>query len=181
MSRRSAGVRRGAIAFCCWMALGSARGQNATPSVSATARDAQVLTKALSFFSPSHTPIGCVAVAFAADDASSRRDAEAVAALFDAVSSGAPHAIAVPSDGLAKAGNCAAFFAASGAPVDVVMRAAQERHVPCMTGSLPLVEAGRCTMWVTSEPRVEIVVNHGALTSAGLSLAAAFRMMIREL
>ena len=118
---------------------------------------------------------------FAAGDPASRRDAEAIAALFNAGASGAARAVAVPNDVLPQAGDCVAIVAAVGAPVDAVMKAAREQHVPCVTANLPLVEAGRCTMWVRSEPRVEIVINHDALVSGGISLAAAFRMMIREL
>lgn len=174
-------VRQVALALCFWSASAPVQAQLAGFSVSVTARDAQVLTRALRFFSPPHTPISCVAVVFAASDPNSRRDAEAVATLFDGSAPGGSRAIAVSSDELPHAGDCAALFAATGAPVDTVMEAARERHVPCVTGSLPMVEAGRCTMWVTSEPRVEIVINHGALVSGGMSLAAAFRMMIREL
>lgn len=144
-----------------------------------TGRDAQVLTRALSFFSPSHGAAACVAVAFAPGDPGSRADAEATAALFAGLP-GAPCARTFPADGLHGAEWCAAIIAAQGASVDDVMAAARAQHIPCVTAGLPLVEAGRCTMWVHADPRVEIVVSHAAVVSAGISLAAAFRMMIRE-
>ncbi len=187
-----AGVRRQALqdpqvragqsgsALCVLVVfIGILLAQPAASAASMTGRDAQVLTRALSFFSPPRGAAACVAVAFAPGDSGSRADAEAMAALFAGLP-GAPCARTLPTDGLRGTECCAAIVAAQGASVDDVMAAARAQHIPCVTAGLPLVEAGRCTMWVHADPRVEIVVSHAALVSAGISLAAAFRMMIRE-
>lgn len=167
-------------ALCVLVTLiGTVLAQPAAFAASMTGRDAQVLMRALSFFSPPRGPAACVAVAFAPGDSGSRADAEAMVALFAGLP-GAPCARTFPTDGLHGTEGSAAIIAAQGAPVDDVMAAARTQHIPCVTTGLALVEAGRCTMWVHADPRVEIVVNHASLVSAGISLAAAFRMMIRE-
>jgi hypothetical protein len=43
------------------------------------------------------------------------------------------------------------------------------------------LRAGKCVMAVRSDPKVEITVSHAAIDAAGIGLASAFRMMIREL
>ena len=175
---RRVSAAQGGSALCVLVALIGTLLQPAS-AATMTGRDAQVLTRALSFFSPPRGPAACVAVAFAPGDPGSRADAEAMAALFAGLP-GAPYARTFPADGLHGTEGCAAIIAAQGAPVDDVMVAARTQHIPCVTAGLSLVEAGRCTMWVHADPRVEIVVSHAALVSAGISLAAAFRMMIRE-
>ncbi len=42
-------------------------------------------------------------------------------------------------------------------------------------------QVGQCVMAISSEPRVEIVVNRAAAQSSGIGFAPAFRMMITEL
>ncbi len=74
---------------------------------------------------------------------------------------------------LAGAGSPAALIAAVGAPMATVMAAARLGRITCITAALDQVEAGHCTMWVQSEPRVEIVINQAAARSCDLGFAAA--------
>jgi hypothetical protein len=156
----------------------------AEPAPSMTGRDVQVVARALGFLQPPPSNDAWVAVVFAHGDTASRQDAERVAALFG-TGLRAGHAVlsarSVSADALAGAGNPAALIAAAGAPVGVVMAAARLTHIICITAALDQVEAGHCTMWVRSEPRVEIVINQAAARSCDLAFAAAFRMMVREL
>ncbi len=43
------------------------------------------------------------------------------------------------------------------------------------------VDAGACTMFVSSSPKVEIVLNKGTAEGAGIEFQAAFKMMVTEI
>jgi hypothetical protein len=146
-------------------------------ATSFSARDIQVLVRALGFLQPSVPRDAVAGIVFAPGNAASRRDAEQVAALF---STGSMHARPVSADALDN-GTYAALVVAAGAPIDKVAAAARPRHIACVTAELSQVESGRCTLWIHSEPRVEIAINRAAFESFGISVAAAFRMMIREI
>ena len=153
-----------------------------TPSM--TGRDVQVVARALGFLQPPPQNDAWVAIVFAPSDPASRQDAERIAALFG-TGMRAGHAVLsarpVSADALAGAGSPAALIAAVGAPMATVMAAARLGRITCITAALDQVEAGHCTMWVRSEPRVEIVINQAAARSCELGFAAAFRMMVREI
>ena len=156
----------------------------AQPAPSMTGRDVQVVARALGFLQPPPSGDAWVAVVFSSDSTASRHDAERIAALFgDGVRIGSAMLRARPvgADAMARAGGPSALIAAAGAPMDIVMAAARSGRVACITAAREQVEAGQCTIWVRSEPRVEIVVNQAAARSCGLDFAAAFRMMVREI
>ena len=149
-----------------------------------TGRDVQVVARALGFLQPPPSGDTWVAVVFSPSSTASRHDAERIVALFgDGVRIGGAvlRARPVGADALTRAGGPSALIAAAGAPMDAVMAAARSGRVACITAAREQVEAGQCTMWVRSEPRVEIVVNQAAARSCGLDFAAAFRMMVREI
>ena len=156
----------------------------AQPAPSMTGRDVQVVARALGFLQPPPAGDTWIAVVFSPDNPASRHDAERIAALFgDGVPIGGAtlHARPVGADALARAGGPSALIAAAGAPMDIVMAAARSGRIACITAAREQVEAGRCTIWVRSEPRVVIVVNQAVARSCGLDFAAAFRMMVREI
>ena len=149
-----------------------------------TGRDVQVVARALGFLQPPPSGDTWIAVVFSPDSAPSRQDAERIAALFgDGMRIGGATLRARPigADALTGASAPSALIAAAGAPMDIVMAAARLGHIACITAVREQVEAGRCTIWIRSEPRVEIVVNQAAARSCGLDFAAAFRMMVREI
>lgn len=152
-------------------------------AASLSAKGLKVLGSALSCLQPE--PIGqlVIAVAYVADDEASRKDAEALAALMgDGVRAGRavfqPKLIDTASLG---AGGYAAIFAAAGADGERLMAASRSARVLCITGDFAAVQAGRCVMALRAEPRVEVLVNHAAAAAAGVELAPAFLMMIREI
>lgn len=144
-------------------------------------RELQVAIRALGFLVPPASD-GWVAVVFSPSDPASRQDAERVAALFgEGLRAGNAVLRARPVAANALAGDrYAALIAAAGAPMEEVMVAARAGRVACITAVLAEVEAGRCTIWVRSEPRVEVAVSRAAVQAGGLGLTAAFRMMVRE-
>jgi hypothetical protein len=152
-------------------------------AASLSAKDIQVLGRAVAFLLPPPAIGATVAIAYAADNPASRKDAEDIAALVtDGLLAGnaklRPRLIEV--GGLATT-DCTVVIAAEGANGPQLSAASRIAHVLCVTADLAAVRAGLCTMGIRSEPRVEIIVSHAASIAAGIEFAAAFRMMIREI
>jgi len=74
----------------------------------------------------------------------------------------------------------ALVITAQGAASAVVIEAARAQHALCVTADLAAVRTGTCSMAIHSDPRVEIFINHEAVSQAGLSFATAFRIMVHE-
>jgi hypothetical protein len=148
---------------------------------SLSAKDVQIVAKALGFLDPP-PPGGMVAVVYAG--AAGKSDAEVIVAAFGGgVRSGAgtANAKAVDSAALGDGSGYIAIIVAAGTPGDAAMAAAKQHHIPCITGSAALIQGGTCVMSVRSEPKVDITVNHAAAQAAGVSFASAFRMLIHEI
>ena len=142
----------------------------------------QTIGRALAFMQPPPSG-GRVAVVFNPGDPSSQRDAEAIAGeLSGGLDVRGAHLPAqlVPAGALASGGFAVAISAAgaNGPALGAAVRAA---HILCITAELPAVEAGFCTMAVSTDLRVQIVLNHAVAAASGVSFVPAFRMMIREI
>ena len=68
-----------------------------------------------------------------------------------------------------------------GPQLDEVARAAQRLHVPTISTEMACVRTAQCILGFSSQPTVEIVLNHDAANSAGVRFTQAFRMLVREL
>ena len=150
---------------------------------SLSVKDVQIIAKVLGFLDPP-TADGVVAVAYASGDGVSRADAMAVVESFGnglKVGNNTVRAEAVDAVTLGSGRRYVAVIAAAGAPGDQVMSVVRALRIPCITGDIAQVQAGRCIMAVRSEPRVDIVLNHELAVSAGISFATAFRMLVHEI
>jgi hypothetical protein len=126
---------------------------------------------------------GAVAVVYAAGDAASRQDADAIASeIGNGLQAGSVLlAVKVVDAGELAKGGVAVAIAASGANGPALGAAVRAARILCVTADLAAVQDGFCTMGITTRPRVTIVLNHAAAAAAGITFAAAFRMMIREI
>jgi hypothetical protein len=68
-----------------------------------------------------------------------------------------------------------------GAYSDQVPSAALRLHIPTISTEMACVQSARCILAFSSQPTVEIVLNHNAANSAGVHFTQAFRMLVREL
>lgn len=147
------------------------------------ATDLQVVGRAIAFMLPPPAPDAIIAIAYVAGNAASRQDADAIA---DLISGGLragrttlrPRVIDI--NGL-EAGGFQVVIAAAGANGPRLNAAARAARALCVTTDIEAVRSGFCAMAITSEPRVEITVNHAVAAAAGIEFVAAFRMMIQEL
>ena len=146
-------------------------------------KDLQVLGRAIAFMLPPPAPDAIIAIAYVAGDAGSKRDADAIAALIGGGLQ-AGRAILRPKvidiNNL-DTGGFHVVIAAAGANGPRLNAAVRAARALCVTTDIEAVRAGYCTMAITSEPRVEIVVNHAVAAAASVDFATAFRMMIHEM
>lgn len=148
-----------------------------------TAKDSQIVAKAIGFLDPAPAG-GVVAIAYDAANPLSKADAASISALFaNGLAEGSSSVTAKPVDAatLGDGTGYIAVIAAQGASGDKIMQAAKAHHIPCITAEIGLVQSGQCVMSVQSDPKVEITVNHAAAQEVGVSFQSAFRMLIHEL
>jgi hypothetical protein len=171
-------LRRGIAAALVLLPL-SAR-QAAGGSLSR--EELEILGKSLAFVQPKPSGDATVAIVYAAGDPGSLQDARAIAAAIGdgLVASGAVLRPKLVEIAALNAVEFALVIVARDANGESVMRAAQTRHVLCVTGDLAAVRAGTCTMAIQSEQRVGILLNNQAARGAGLAFTTAFRMMVQE-
>jgi hypothetical protein len=62
-----------------------------------------------------------------------------------------------------------------------VADATKAKQIPCITVDIVAVHNGTCVMGVSSQPRVEIIVNRAAAAKSNMSFATAFRMLVTEI
>jgi hypothetical protein len=152
-------------------------------AASFSAKDILVLGRAIAFMLPPPAADAIIAVAYTSGDPASRRDAESIVAM---IGTGLQVGKTLLQPKLVDVGALAAtgfvvVIAAAGANGPQLGAAARTSRVLCVTTDVEAVRAALCTMAITSEPRVEIVVNHAVAATAGVEFAAAFRMMIHEI
>lgn len=151
-----------------------------------TPRDGQIIARALSFSEA--TPGGALelGIAYAPDRPTSLRQAQSLlAAIGDGLAAGKVTLTArlIPVDQLAGATGIAGIFVTSdlGPQLDVVIAAARQLHVPTISTEMACVRAARCILGFSSQPTVQIILNHEAANQAGVHFTQAFRMLVSEL
>ena len=149
-----------------------------------TTRDLQILARALGFLEVAPRGNVEVGIVYPQHSAPGRAEADRIAGAFgDGLRAGnltlRPKLVTVESVG--QAGAAALLLTESAAShAGAVARMIAGRSVLTVSTDRALIEAGSVVMAVRSEPRVEILVSRPAAQAAGITFAAAFRMMIQE-
>jgi hypothetical protein len=151
-------------------------------AASLSAQELQTIARALAFLQPPPTS-GDIGIVYNANDPASRRDAEAI---NDEIGAGLQIGkVRLPprlvEAGALAGGGFAVALAAAGANGPALGAAIRASHVLCVTAELAAVQAGFCTMAISTEIRVQIVLNHAAAAASDINFIAAFRMMIHEI
>jgi len=151
-----------------------------------TPRDGQIIARALSFTEVSTGGALEIAIVYAPDRSVSVHQAESLkAAIGDSLAAGKVilKARLVTAEQLHTTTGVAGIFVTGdlGPKLDEVVRAAQRLHVPTISTEMAYVRSAQCILGFSSQPTVEIVLNHDAANSAGVRFSQAFRMLVREL
>jgi hypothetical protein len=150
-----------------------------------TAKDVQVMARALGFTEKPPTGDVTVGIVYQPSNPQSAKEAEDLQKMLgDGLKAGAlvlkPLLIKIDDAAGADVG---VFLLTEGVGADAAKLAAasKAKHKACITVDLPQVQNGSCAMGVKSEPKVEITVNGTLAADSGIVFAASFRMMIIEL
>ncbi len=150
-----------------------------------TSRDGQIIARTLSFDEAVKPGLVEIGIVYAPDRPASADHAEIVrAAIGDSLVAGriTLKARLISVDQLHDADGIAAMYVTSdlGPHLDDAAAAARRLHVPTISKEMACVQSARCILAFSSQPAVEIVLNHDAATSAGVRFNQAFRMLVRE-
>jgi hypothetical protein len=162
--------------------VGLVIGQPDAAAATLSPQELQIVGRAVAFMQPPPTA-GAVAVVYAAGDAASRQDADAIAAeIGNGLQAGSVLLpVRVVDVAALSAGGFIVAISAAGASGPLLGAAVRAARILCVTADLAAVQAGFCTMGIITRPRIEIVLNHAAAAAADITFVAAFRMMIREM
>ena len=83
--------------------------------------------------------------------------------------------------GAVPAGSVVYVASGMGAHHAKIGSAAKSSGVLAVSADRSCVDVGACSMFVSSSPKVEIVINKGAAEGAGIEFQAAFKMMVTEI
>lgn len=176
---------RGSVPRLVALAMLAATALSAPAAAETSAKDAQVIVKAIGFQASKPSGEVKVAVVFAPDQPDSVKDAEQAKAALEAAKSPTltPVPVLVPAGQLSALDNCQLVFvtAGTGAVRDAVFEAAKARKLLTVSTDAACAQSGKCVMAVKSEPRVEILVNRAAAQASSVEFTTAFRMMISEI
>ncbi|MDO9710950.1 hypothetical protein [Paracraurococcus lichenis] len=149
-----------------------------------TARDLQVLARALGFLDRAPKGTGELGIVYPAASPAAKAEAERVAALCgDGLRAGALtlHPRLVPAEAAGQAQVAALLLTEAALPeAGQIAGALAGRGIPLIATTPAALDGNRVVMAVRSEPRVEILVSRAAAQAAGVTFSAAFRMMIQE-
>lgn len=151
-----------------------------------TQKDVRVAMRVLGFVAS--PPVGPtpVAILYASDNPVSIADAKAMLSYLEADSQ-AGKAVLLPvlvsMAGLDRVAGIRFALVAHGleAYYDRIAAMSREQGVLSISAEVSCARSGRCVMAVTSEPRVEVTINHAAALAAHVEFSTAFRMLINEL
>ena len=150
-----------------------------------SAKDGQVLGRTLAFVGDGMTGTAVLGIVFMPDDPLSRREAEQIQAVIGTgLTAGRVRLCAslVTVDRLAGLVDVKALYVTSGlaSNMKAVSDTASRLHIPTVSIDMACVRSGNCVLGFSSQPTVQIVIDHAAAERAGMHFLQAFRMLVRE-
>lgn len=181
----SAPGRRGLLGLAAGLGLAGPMGGLTRPGhADPSPRDLQAAVRALAFLENPPSGRAEIGIVYPADSAAGFARAQRIAAGFgDGLQAGSltlhPRLVTIP--GLQPAGLVALLLTEEAIPDAArVAAAVNGTGIVTITAGSAAADSGAAVLSVRSGPRMEIVVNRAAAQAAGVSFAAAFRMMIQE-
>jgi hypothetical protein len=145
------------------------------------AKTIEVAGRVLTFLDNAPTGRTVIGIVFDPGDRGSVAEKNAImAAIGDGYNAGGITIVGRPVEAGAT-GGAKVLFITRGVDYAAVGAEARARHIITIGSDFACVRAGDCVVGITTDPTVQIVVNHAAAAAAGASFRAAFRMMIQEI
>jgi hypothetical protein len=144
------------------------------------AKNIQVAGRVLTFLE--NYPAGRTVIGVVFDPANPGSVAEKnaiMAAIGGGYSAGAVTIVGKPVE-VGADGDAKVLFVTRGVNYASVGSNARARHIITIGSDFACVQSGACVIGVSTDPTVQIVVNHKAAAAVDATFKAAFRMMIQE-
>ena len=150
-----------------------------------SARDGQILGRTLGYVGDGMTGVVTLGIVFLPGDPSSQQEAALVQGVIgEGLVAGHVRLEArlVPVDQLAVVSGVNALYVTPdlAGSMSAVAGTALRLHVPTVSIDMACVQSGRCVVGFSSQPTVQIVIDHAAAERAGVHFLQAFRMLVRE-
>jgi hypothetical protein len=150
-----------------------------------TAKDSQVIVRALTFLESPPTGTADLAIVFAPASSDSVSQAQTLAGLFAGgitVGHLTLRPRLVPAVDLPALSNVAAIYVAGdlGPLIPALSAAGRRLHVPTLSTDMACVDRGACMIGVSTAATVRIVLNRAACLAAGIVFIQAFRILVTE-
>ncbi len=177
LSRIKTPLLAGAGAFA--LMLGAPMLANADP-----AKDLGVAGRALAFLENGPTGRATLGVVFDPSKPASVAEKNAVmAALGSGYAAGSLTLVGKPVEAgeVGDVSGVQALYVTGGVNYAAVGGAAKAKKLITIGSDPACVNSGACVMGVSTDPKVEIVVNRATAAAVGVAFKAAFRMMIHEI
>jgi hypothetical protein len=144
----------------------------------------QILVRALGFLNNPPTGTITLGIVYSASEPGSEQEANALHTLLDdglQVGNLYIKSVLVNINDAANA-DVNLFFLTKhlGAEGRKILTASQKKQILCVTTDTSAVVNGSCGLGIVSQPKIQILVNHGAASSSGASFSTVFNMMITE-
>ncbi len=156
-----------------------------TARAETTAKDVQLMLKAVSFLSSKPTGSLSVSVLFNPANPESVKDAEVIRSLLTTIKAGTivPVSKAVELSQIATLDSPAAIVTRglSMGELDEISTAVKARKVLTLSTDPDCAKTGKCVISIVSEPKVQVLYNGAAGQSTGVEFVPTFRMLITEL
>ena len=148
-------------------------------------KDGQILGRTLGYVGDGMTGTAILGIVFMPGNPSSRQEAALIQGVIGhGLTAGRVRlqASLIPVDQLAVVIGVNALYVTSGlaGSMDAVSGAALRLHVPTVSIDMACVQSGLCVIGFSSQPTVQIVIDHAAAERAGMHFMQAFRMLVRE-
>jgi hypothetical protein len=145
------------------------------------AKNIQVAGRVLTFLENSPTGRTVVGVVFDPANPGSVAEKNAIMAIIGGgYTAGGVTIFGAPVEVGADSG-AKVLFVTRGVNYAVVGSSARAKRIITIGSDFACVQSGACVIGVSTDPTVQIVVNHKAATAVGATFRAAFRMMIQEI
>jgi hypothetical protein len=145
------------------------------------AKNIQVAGRVLTFLENLPTGRTVIGVVFDPADSGSVAEKNAImAAIGGGYRAGDVTIVGTPVEAGADSG-AKVLFVTRGVNYKSVGSNARAKHVITIGSDFACVQSGACVIGVSTDPTVQIVVNHKAAVAVGATFRAAFRMMIQEI
>jgi hypothetical protein len=145
------------------------------------AKTIQVAGRALTFLKNGPTGRTIVGIVFDPANPGSVAEKNAImAAIGSGYTAGAMTIVGKPMEAGAD-GGAKVLFVTRGVNYAAVEATARAKRIITIGSDFACVRSGACVMGISTDPTVQIVVDHEAAAAVGASFREAFRMMIQEI